>query len=38
MALDIRKCILDILSRFNELKQKGCKFYDEKGNVQTYYI
>lgn len=38
MALDVRKGIWELLTWFNDLKQKWCKFFDEKGNVQTYYI
>ncbi len=38
LALDIRQNISLITSRFKELKQKWSKFFDEKGNLQTYYI
>lgn len=38
IALDIRKDIKVLLSKFKDLKQKWSKFFDERGNVQTYYI
>ena len=38
MALDINKDIKQILSKFKDLKQKWSKFFDERGNIQTYYI
>lgn len=38
LALDVKLNITDVCKNFKELKQKWCRFYDEAGNIQTYYI
>lgn len=38
LALDVIKPIWEIVKNFRELKSKWSKFYDDKWNIQTYYI
>lgn len=38
LALDVKNDISKVCKNFKELKQKGSRFYDENGNIQTFYI
>jgi len=38
LALDVIKPIWDIVKNFRKLKSKWSKFFDDRGNIQTYYI
>lgn len=38
LAIDIVKSIEEVVSNFRKLNCKWSKFYDDKGNIQTYYI
>lgn len=38
LALDIAFPINDVLEHFSKLMQKGAKFYNTDGDLQTYYI
>ncbi len=38
LALDVIKPIESVVKNFRELKSKWAKFFDDKWNIQTYYI
>jgi len=38
LALDVKKPIGKVVKNFRTLQSKWSKFYDDKGNIQTYYI
>lgn len=38
LALDVIKPIKDVTDNFRTLKSKWSKFFDDRGNIQTYYI
>lgn len=38
LAVDIVKPIWEVVENFRKLKCKWSKFYDDRGNIQTYYI
>lgn len=38
LAIDVLKPIKEVVWNFRKLKSKWSKFYDDRGNIQTYYI